>query len=111
MQYWRIFMGFLAHIREAFMNLFAAKLRSLLAILGILVGTGSVVALISSSQLATDHALAQFKKLGTNLLAVMLSSTQGQGESGQTRSLKINDMLTIQQQIPDIEKIVPYTML
>ncbi len=33
-------MGFLAHIREALMNLFSAKLRSLLAILGILVGTG-----------------------------------------------------------------------
>lgn len=104
-------MGFLAHIREALTNLFSAKLRSLLAILGILVGTGSVVALISSSQLATDHALAQFKKLGTNLLAVMLSSSQTQGGSGQNRSLNPEDMLTIQQQIPAIEKIVPYTML
>ncbi len=104
-------MGFLAHIREALMNLFSAKLRSLLAILGILVGTGSVVALISSSQLATDHALAQFKKLGTNLLAVMISSNNEQPETGQVNNLKIDDMQTIQQQIPQIEKIVPYTML
>ena len=104
-------MGFLAHIREALMNLFAAKLRSLLAILGILVGTGSVVALISSSQLATDHALSQFKKLGTNLLAVMINSTQEQTQSGQTRSLQVSDMPDIQAQIPEIEKIVPYTLL
>jgi putative ABC transport system permease protein len=104
-------MGFLAHIREALMNLFSAKLRSLLAILGILVGTGSVVALISSSQLATDHALAQFKKLGTNLLAVMLSSNQPGTQTGQGHNLSLDDMTTIQQRIPTIEKIVPYTML
>lgn len=104
-------MGFLAHVREALMNLFSAKLRSLLAILGILVGTGSVVALISSSQLATDHALAQFKKLGTNLLAVMLNPPQNGNASEQSHSLNLKDMVTIQQQLPSIEKIVPYTTL
>ena len=105
-------MGFLAHVREALMNLFSAKLRSLLAILGILVGTGSVVALISSSELATDHALAQFKKLGTNLLAVMLSpGSPNTASSGQSSTLKLSDMQTIQNQVPAIEKIVPYTTL
>lgn len=102
-------MGFAAHIREALMNLFSAKVRSLLAILGILVGTGSVVALISSSQLATENALSQFKKLGTNLLAVMVSSQDP--NQPQTHSLTVNDMDTIKNQIPDIEKIVPYTIL
>jgi putative ABC transport system permease protein len=102
-------MGLLAHIREALMNLFSAKMRSLLAILGILVGTGSVVALISSSQLATDHALSQFKKLGTNLLAVMISSNGP--ENAQAKKLMPDDMVTIQQQIPEIQKIVPYTNL
>src|ERR1700675_4084832 len=81
------FMGFLAHIREALMNLFSAKIRSLLAVLGILVGTGSVVALISSSQLATEHALSEFKKLGTNLLAVMLANN-GPSSNGQQQSFK-----------------------
>lgn len=104
-------MGLAAHIREALINLFAAKLRSLLAILGILVGTGSVVALISSSQLATDHALAQFKKLGTNLLAVMLNSTAPQASTGQARNLTLADMPAIQAEIPKVEKIVPYTTL
>ncbi len=104
-------MGFLAHIREALLNLFSAKTRSLLAILGILVGTGSVVALISSSQLATEHALSQFKKLGTNLLAVMISSNQAPQATGQTRTLQLTDIPVIQEQIPRIQKIVPYTML
>jgi putative ABC transport system permease protein len=102
-------MGFLAHIREALLNLLSAKLRSLLAILGILVGTGSVVALISSSQLATDHALAQFKKLGTNLLAVMLNTTSSRTDN--TKDLTPADINIIPQQIPAVEKIVPYTIL
>ena len=58
------------HFREAVSNLYGSRLRSFLAILGIVVGTGSVVALISSGQLATEHALEQFKTLGTNLLAM-----------------------------------------
>jgi putative ABC transport system permease protein len=105
-------MNFFMHIREALMNLFSAKLRSLLAILGILVGTGSVVALISSSQLATDHALAQFKKLGTNLLAVMLNpSAPGATSTGQAPNISIDDLQNIQKRIPAIEKVVPYTTL
>lgn len=104
-------MDFLTHIRESLLNLFSAKTRSLLAILGILVGTGSVVALISSSQLATEHALSQFKKLGTNLLAVIVSSDETSQSTGQIRSLQIDDMPVIQAQVPSIQKIVPYITL
>jgi len=63
-------MNFAGHCQQALVNLTAAKLRSFLAVLGILVGTAAVVALISSGQLATEKALAQFKALGTDLLAV-----------------------------------------
>ncbi len=58
------------HIQQAMLNLKASKLRSFLAVLGILVGTAAVVALINCSQLATAKAMEQFKALGTNLLAV-----------------------------------------
>jgi putative ABC transport system permease protein len=63
-------MNFFNQGQHALVNLTAAKLRSFLAILGILVGTAAVVALISCSQLATEKALAQFKALGTDLLAI-----------------------------------------
>ena len=43
-------MEFISSFREAFLNLLIAKLRPFLAILGALVGAGSVVAVISSSQ-------------------------------------------------------------
>lgn len=103
-------MGFWAHIREALMNLLSSKIRSLLAVLGILVGTGSVVALISSSELATEHALAEFKKLGTNLIAVMLNNVGPPPANGQMQTFKAADAQLVKQKIPVIEKIVPYTL-
>lgn len=104
-------MDFMQHIKEAFFNLAGAKLRSFLAILGILVGTGSVVALVSSGQLATEHALAQFKKLGTNLLSINMYQSDNQGaSSGAALELSLDDIATINEQIPAIKEIAPYTL-
>lgn len=68
-------MDFFTHLNQALQNLIHSKLRSFLAVLGILVGTGSVVALIMAGDLATRHALAQFDTLGTNLLGITLASS------------------------------------
>jgi putative ABC transport system permease protein len=58
------------YAKSAYYNLLYSKLRAFLTILGILVGTASVVALISAGELATEQALAQFKALGTDLLSI-----------------------------------------
>lgn len=106
-------MNLIIYIKEALSNLVTAKLRSFLAILGILVGTASVVALITSSQLATQHALAQFKSLGTNLIAMdMFDQNPGSGGAGeQVQQLKLADLPTIQQVSSEIMLIAPYTNL
>lgn len=59
-------------IQEGIINLLLSPLRSLLALLGILVGTASVVAMLSGGKLAEHEALKQFESLGTDLLAVSL---------------------------------------
>lgn len=100
-------MTLLIHIKEAFANLSSAKLRSFLAILGILVGTGSVVAMVSGGQLATQHALEQFQELGTDLLAVgMFSKGQSSSEGGQ---LTLDNIYQLQDNHPEAEIIAPYT--
>lgn len=58
------------YIIEAWINLTSFRLRSFLSLLGILAGTASVVAMLSSGKLAEHEALKQFRQLGTNLLAV-----------------------------------------
>lgn len=96
--------------REAFANLFHSKLRSILTLLGVLIGTASVVALVSSGQLATQHALEQFKTLGTDLLSVTInpSSTSSANGSSQPR-LDYNKVLTLQNVSPDILDMAAYS--
>lgn len=72
-------------IIESFYNIFNAKLRSFLTLLGILVGTASVVALISSGELATQAALAQFKNLGTDLLAISINQSYSADQQTSTK--------------------------
>ena len=99
------------NIRSAFSNLLASKLRSALAILGILIGTGSVVALVSSGQLATNAALAQFKALGTDLLSINIYNQRTQGDHAkvQTRDFTLEDAFDLRKADTDIELVAPYT--
>ncbi len=92
------------YIKEATQNILSTKLRSFLAILGVLVGVASVVALVISSQSATQHALAEFKKLGTNLMSV---SIRGSGKDKPTLSLK--QIKNMKHQISGIRDIAPFT--
>lgn len=101
-------MNFMRLLHEALANIFVAKLRSLLTLLGVLIGTASVVALVSSGQLATQHALAQFKDLGTNLLAVSINPTTT-SSSDQSTKLTVDKVASIQTGSPDILEIAPYT--
>ena len=98
---------------DAFSNLVTSKLRSFLAILGILIGTGSVVALISSGELATDAALAQFKSLGTNLLSVSLYQQYSGDKKGasarQAQKLTLKEALNISSASTNISIAAPYT--
>lgn len=97
-----------AHINQALVNIWAAKMRSFLALLGILVGTAAVVALISCGEMATEKALAQFKALGTNLMAVSLFNKSGTQSAAQARAISLQDWRQLPLQHPNIRSIAPY---
>ncbi len=69
-----ILLGKSIYIKEAITCLKANRLRSFLALLGLLIGTASVVALITIGFLAKTAALDQFKNLGTQKLLVHMNS-------------------------------------
>ncbi|HAU0780835.1 TPA: FtsX-like permease family protein [Legionella pneumophila] len=102
-------MNFLNHCQQALVNLTASKLRSLLAVLGILVGTAAVVALISCGQLATEKALEQFKALGTDLLAVSVYQKVPSKSHSESDSLTIDQWQQIAERIPYVLRIAPYS--
>src|SRR3989338_1487985 len=103
-------MEFISSFREAILNLLSAKLRSFLAILGVLVGTGSVVALISSSQLATAHALSQFKTLGTNLISLYLRDESMGQKNEESKQFKLTDVASLKNASSQIVLVAPYTV-
>ena len=99
-------------LQAAFFNILGAKLRSFLAVLGILIGTASVVALIMSGELATQHALAQFRALGTNLLSINIyqqNQQQNQASGIKSSHLTLAQALNSAQADPRIEIAAPYT--
>ncbi len=97
------------HLMESIQNLWLYKMRSLLTLLGVLVGTASVVALVSSGELATQHALLQFKSLGTDLYAVSLQNEPG-NSGEQPQKLNLNDVDEIAQASNEISVAAPYTL-
>ena len=67
---WRKALGAAAKVRDAVRSLRAAKQRSALALIGIVLGIGSVIAMISVGMSAKVEALGQFRELGTDILTV-----------------------------------------
>jgi putative ABC transport system permease protein len=66
-------------ISEAFITLKVNKLRTGLAALGIIIGIGSVIALISLGQASQKSVQNQIQSLGSNLLTVMPGSQRSEG--------------------------------
>ncbi|NQY42114.1 MAG: ABC transporter permease [Legionellales bacterium] len=97
------------HFQQALMNILSAKLRSFLAVLGILVGTGSVVALVSGGQLATKKALDHIRSLGSDLMSVNIYSSGGGNKNSGAEQFDINHVESMRKMIEEIKIISPYT--
>lgn len=89
---------YLETIKEAFGTLSLNKLRTGLAMLGIVIGIGSVIALLSLGQATAQQIQNQIQSLGANLLTVNPGSqtTAGvRGAAGSQTTLKNSDALAI----------------
>lgn len=88
----------------------AYRLRSLLTILGILTGIGSVVLLTSIGEGVRLFVLNQFTQFGTNLVAVVPGKTTTFGISGATistvRPLSLNDAEALKK-LDNVAAVVP----
>lgn len=106
-------MKLIEHAKQGLLNLYFSKLRSLLALLGVLVGTASVVAMVLGGELATQEALKQFKSLGTDLLAVSVNSSAEETyeTGGKAENLSLQQAVEIGKVSPDILRAAPYTQL
>ena len=70
------------NLKEALHSLLGAKQRTLLALLGIVIGIGSVIAMVSVGTIVQNEALRQFQEMGTDILTIRQAYSGSGGSQG-----------------------------
>jgi putative ABC transport system permease protein len=97
---------------ETYWALSANKVRSFLTILGIVIGVGSVVAMIAVGQGSQASIQSSIQASGANLLTIMPGAATGVGVQvsagrGSAQTLTQDDATTISQQVPLVKAVSP----
>jgi len=86
------------------------KMRSMLTMLGIIIGVGSVIAMVGIGQGASASIQAQISQLGNNMLYVSAGSTNSggmRGGSGSGTTLTVEDIEAIENELPSVRAASP----
>ena len=103
-------MNFFAAVRSAFRALAANTLRSILTMLGIIIGVAAVITMIAVGRGATDRVQEQMKGLGSNIMLVMPGGvTQGGVRLGAStgQGLSEDDANAIARDVPEVQVAAP----
>src|ERR1700688_3862124 len=99
-------------LKVAISSLTANKLRSALTMLGMVIGVGAVITLMSIGQGAQAAVQEQFNSLGTNLIFVEPGTTNAGGvktQAGSVQTLTYDDAKAIgdETSVPDVTTVAP----
>ena len=103
-------MLFSESFQMALTSLYANKMRSLLTMLGIIIGVGAVIALVSVGMGVRSNVTSSIASLGSNMLIVSPgSSNRGgvRGAAGSMQTLKYDDAKAIKDKIKNIDFVSP----
>jgi len=100
--------------QETYSALFVNKARSGLTILGIVIGIGSVIAMVSVGQGATGSIQSSIEALGSNLIMVMpgfqrTAGFQASAGRGSAQTLVLEDAEAIQNELSSVKNVAPIT--
>ena len=99
-----------AILRIAMRALARNKMRSALTMLGIIIGVGAVIAMVSVGQGAQSQAQQQIQAMGSNLLFVGAGNVTRGGTrmgSGATKTLIDEDLQAILREAPSVKEAAP----
>ena len=95
----------LENIRLSLQGILSHKVRSILTMLGIIIGVGAVIVILSLGNGMTNMMNSQFEKMGSNLIQVM---TYGRGTGG-TRDVNVEDLYELVDKYPQyLTGVTPY---
>ena len=72
-------MNFLEFLRIAVASILENRIRAFLTMLGIMIGVGSVILLVSMTAGFREYMVKQFMGIGTNLIIISPGKTETQG--------------------------------
>ena len=104
------------HVRLGIKTLLLHKMRSVLTMLGVVFGVGSVIAMLSVGEGASRQALDQIRKLGsTNIIIDGMKPAEEDAQTQRSRmsiyGLTYDDELRLRSGFPEIEHVVPAKIL
>lgn len=103
-------MEFTAILKIAFRALARNKMRSVLTMLGIVIGVAAVIAMVGVGQGAQQKVQEQIASMGTNLIYISAGSVNRGGMhlgAGATKTLVYDDMQAILREVPTISMAAP----
>lgn len=104
-------MNLLESIRVSMRALRANKLRSMLTMLGIIIGVAAVIAMVGIGNGATANITSQIKGLGSNLLIVQPGQTNSsgvRGAAGSSNTLVMKDIPKIEASGSAVKAVAPF---
>jgi putative ABC transport system permease protein len=95
--------AFLLALREIRRNV----LRSILTILGVVIGVAAVIVMVTLGGGATRAVATQIESMGTNLLMIRMGQRMGPGSGIGVPPFKLEDAVALQRQITSIRVLAP----
>jgi putative ABC transport system permease protein len=95
------------NVTEALQSLLSTRQRTLLALIGILIGIGSVIAMVSVGTIVENEALKQFREMGTDILKIRKEMTSGHGHTP-TQVVDIRTIQSLARHCPSLTTVAPY---
>lgn len=86
------------------------KMRSALTMLGIIIGVGAVITMVSIGQGAQDRLEAALSSRGTNIITVRPGDRRSMGASmgfGAAGTLTADDVFAIEREVPGVSAVIP----
>jgi putative ABC transport system permease protein len=103
-------MGLREVVRVALRALARNKMRTILTMLGIIIGVGAVICAVAIGQGASEQVQQQISNLGDNIIFVSAGSVTTNGVrmgTQATKTLTVQDAEAIQQHVPSIALVSP----
>ncbi len=103
-------MDFSAVVRVALRALGRNKMRTVLTMLGIIIGVGAVICTVAIGEGASNQIQESLRNLGDNIVFVSAGSVSHGGVhwgNSATKTLLLSDAIAIQQQVPLIIRVSP----